>query len=367
VIVPQAAPTRMSASERDAVSAAVQRVMESDRWILGPEVERFEAEFGTYLGFGEVVGVANGTDALTIAFTALDLAPGSGVLIAANEGGYAATACRLAGLVPIVMDVDEHSMLPSVACAEAAMSENVRAIVVTHLHGEGGDIRLLDEWRRERGLLLIEDCAQAAGARRAGAHVGGRGDAATFSFYPTKNLAAAGDAGAVVFADSEHARQARSLREYGWGDRFRVEIARGRNSRMGALHAAVLSARLPYLDARNAARRAISNRYRAAFDTRFARVHGDALTTVAHHSVVVTDHRDRLAQHLESRGIGTALHYPFLVSEMPGLRVPTPPSDAPVAASLRDRMLSLPCFPELEEEEVAHVVQAIGAWNVSLR
>lgn len=357
--VPNAAPTRMSAVERAAVDAAVRGVLDGDRWILGPVVDRFEAEFAAYLGFGEVVGVGNGTDALVIAMCALELAPGTGVLIAANEGGYAATAARLAGLTPVIMDVEELSMLPSVATATAAITEGVGAIVVTHLHGEAGDIHKLDAWRRERGLALIEDCAQAVGTHG----VGTRGDAATFSFYPTKNLGSVGDAGAVVLADPAAARRARALREHGWGERFRVEVERGRNSRMDALHASILSARLPFLDERNEARRAISAQYRAAFDGRLARVHGDARTTTAHHSVVVTEHRDDLASHFAARGIDTAVHYPFLVTEMPGLGTAEPAGGVPNAASLRDRTLSLPCFPELRDDEISQVLDAIGEWN----
>ena len=363
MIVPNAAPTRLSASEGIAVRGAVAEVLESDHWILGPSVDRFEADFAAYLGFGEIVGVANGTDALTIALCALDLAPGSGVLVAANEGGYAATACRLAGLVPVVMDVDGYTMLPSPATAQAAMNNDVNAIVVTHLHGEAGDIHELDAWRDEHGLLLVEDCAQAAGARGADGHVGSRGDAATFSFYPTNNLAALGDAGAIVFAEPERARRARSLREYGWGERFRAEVPRGRNSRMDAIHASILSARLPFLDARNSARREVANKYRDVFEDRAARVHGDRLTSVAHHCVVVTDHRDQLASHLDSRGISSSVHYPFLVTEMPGIAAVPPLTGVPVASSLRDRMLSLPCFPELTDDEIAHVVEAIKEWD----
>lgn len=363
MIVPLAAPTRFAEGEREAVMAAVRDVIDSDRWILGPAVERFETEFGAYLGFGDVVAVANGTDALTIAMCALDLEPGSAVLVAANEGGYAATACRQAGLVPVVMDIDERSMIPSVATAESAMREGVRAIVVTHLHGEAGDIHQLDAWRRDHSLRLIEDCAQATGARLDGVHVGARGDAATFSFYPTKNLGALGDAGAAVFVDATHAAKARALREYGWGDRFRVDLARGRNSRMDSLQAAALSARLPFLDSRNAARRAISGRYRASFDSSFARIHGNAKTTVAHHSVAVTLHRERLAGHLAAHGVETVVHSPYMLAEMPGIAAHAPANGAPVATSLRDRTLSLPCFAELTEAEVAHVVEAIGEWN----
>lgn len=361
-MIPSAAPTRIGAAERAAITDAVARVITDGPWILGPVVEQFERVFGTYLGGLNVVGVGNGTDALAIAFATLDLPPGAGVLVAANEGGYAATALRLAGLAPVVMDVDDVTMLPSVETAEAAMRTDVAAVVITHLHGEATDIRPLDAWRTQRGLRMVEDCAQAHGARRDGIHVGRLGDAATFSFYPTKNLGAIGDGGAVLFADDAHAARARALREYGWNTRFRIEVAGGRNSRLDPLQAAVLIARLPFLDARNKRRRAISARYRDALATSGARMHGDAETTVAHHAVVLTDARDEMATFLADRDIQTAIHYPYLLGEMPGLRL-GPGVPVPAAAGLRDRILSLPCYPELSDDEVGRVVTALEGWT----
>lgn len=360
--VPTAAPTRLGDDERAAVLDAVQRVISDGPWILGPIVEQFESEFATYLGTDDVVGVGNGTDALVIALTTLELPAGSGVLVAANEGGYSATALRVAGLEPIVMDVDTVTMAPTVASAEAAMRQDVSAIVVTHLHGEATDIRDLDVWRKGLGLRLIEDCAQAHGARLQGRHVGLDGDAATFSFYPTKNLGAVGDAGAVAFSDLRHADKARALREYGWGERFRIDHSGGQNSRLDPLQASVLSARLPFLDQRNERRRAIAARYRTALDQSGARLHGDGETTVAHHAVVLTEERDTLAEFLANRGIGTAIHYPYLLSEMPGLRL-LPGVATPVAADLRNQVLSLPAFPELTTEEVERVVGALDQWS----
>jgi len=347
------------------VNAAIARVVADGPWILGPSVEAFESEFAAYLGANHVVGVGNGTDALAIAFTALDLPRGSGVLVAANEGGYAATAARLAGLVPVEVDVDEFTMVPTVEQAEAAASSaasaTISALVVTHLHGEASDIRALDEWRRTRGFALIEDCAQAHGARLDGVHVGLSGDAATFSFYPTKNLGAIGDGGAIAFTDSSLAERARALRQYGWGERYRVEVAGGRNSRLDPLQAAVLSARLPFLDGRNTVRREISAAYRKAVVKSDARIHGNAETTVAHHSVIVTPQRDALAALLDSRGIQSAVHYPHTLSEMPGLEIAVG-AEPSVAAGLRDRMLSLPSFPEMTDAEIAHVTDTLKEW-----
>jgi dTDP-4-amino-4,6-dideoxygalactose transaminase len=256
--------------------------------------------------------------------------------------------------------VDPDLGAPSTATAAeaAATAPGLRALVVTHLHGDAVPLDGpdgLDSWRRERGLLLVEDCAQAHGLRVDGQHAGLVGDAATFSFYPTKNLGAVGDGGAVLLP-TEAAARARELREYGWGDRYRVERPGGRNSRLDTLQAAVLSARLPFLDARNARRREIAHTYRD-----HVAMHGDPVTTVAHHAVALAADpagRDALRGRLERAGIMTAVHYPWLVSEMPGLEVDGGP--APVAGDRRHRMLSLPCFPEMTQAEVDRVVEVLS-------
>lgn len=354
--VPAAAPTRLDPDEAAAVREAVDRVLRDGPWILGEPVRRFEDDLAAYAGHACVVGVGNGTDALVVALAALDLAPGAGVLVAAVEGGYAATAARMLGLVPRVLDVDPTTMGPTVAHAMEADHPDAEALVVTHLHGDAVPLEELDAWRRRRGLALVEDCAQAHGLRPGGRHVGTTGDAATYSFYPTKNLGAVGDGGAVAFADPRLGDRARTLREYGWGERFRVTVPGGRNTRLDTLQAAVLSARLPHLDRRNARRRAIAARYRAALGPGL-RLHGDPVTTVAHHAVLVTDERDTWRRHLDRSGVDTAVHYPYLLGEMPGLD--TAPTPTPGAAWLTARILSLPSFPELFDDEVDRVCRAL--------
>lgn len=351
--VPIAAPTRMAPEEAWAVREAVAGVLSGPTWILGEEVARFEADFAAYLGTLPelVVGVGNGTDALAVAMSALDLRPGAGVLVAADEGGYAATAARMAGLEPMAIDAGPYG--PTTQMAEAGLRDGVVALVVTHLHGDAVPLEELDQWRRAHGLLLIEDCAQAHGLRVAGRHVGLTGDAATFSFYPTKNLGAVGDAGAVLLSEVAHADRARALRQYGWAERHRVALPGARNSRLDSLQAAVLSARLPFLDARNERRRAIAARY-----ARLVELHGDRTATVAHHAVAVSEQRDRLGEMLERRGVATAVHYPWLVTEMPGLAMA--PAPTPCAAARRERLLSLPCFPELTDDEVEQVCRALS-------
>jgi aminotransferase EvaB len=358
--VPSAAPTRLEPAEAADIRHAIEQVLADGPWVLGTPVERFEREFAVYTGIPHVVGVGNGTDALVLAFAALGLEPGSAVLVADNEGGYAATAARQLGLVPRVMDVDRTTMGPVVSDAEAADTPEVACLVVTHLHGDAVPIAELDRWRRARGIAMVEDCAQAHGLLVEGNHVGGTGDAATFSFYPTKNLGAVGDAGAVAFQRDDHAERARSLRQYGWGQRYRVDLPGGRNTRLDSLQAAVLSARLPHLDRRNARRRGVVERYRTAVKGSSVHLHGDPASTVAHHAVVVTEDRNVLDAELERRGVTAALHYPFLVQEMPGLGVA--PAPTPQAAWLVQRSLSLPCFPEMTDAEVDQVCGALAEW-----
>ncbi len=354
--VPLSAPGRLDRAEAEAVQAAAKRVVESDQWILGPSVRAFETEFAEYLGHHgrEVVGVGNGTDALVLAFGALELPAGSVVLVAADEGGYAACAATQAGLRVRVMDVDATRGVPTVATAQAAYDEEVAALVVTHLHGDAVPLRDLDRWRREQGIALIEDCAQAHGLRADQTHVGGIGDAATFSFYPTKNLGAIGDAGAVSL-NVELAGRARELRQYGWGRRYRIERGGGRNTRLDELQAAILRVRLPQLDAANERRRTIAARYRDLLP-----LHGDPATTVAHHAVALFPDRaarDQAAAGLEAAGVDTDVHYPFLVQEMPGLSLAE--GCTPNASQRRGRQLTLPCFPTMTEVEIDHVVASL--------
>lgn len=351
-------PLRIADDERAAMEEAALAVMRDGPWVLGEWVEAFEDDFAVYLGGGStVVGVASGSDALVLALTVLDLPAGSDVLVPPNDGGYAAWAVRSAGLRPVAMDVDARTHRVTVTTAQNAITAGTSAVVVTHLHGGVVDVEGFVAWCDSRALRLVEDCAQSHGARVGDRLVGTWGDAAAFSFYPTKNLGAMGDGGAVVVRDADHAVLLRQLRAYGWGERFRIDVDGGRNSRLDALQAAVLSARLPFLDANNAARRAVLDAYPAT-------EHFGWLTPgtggVVHHAVALTDHRDDLARHLADRGVGTAVHYPWLVGEMPGLAMA---GDAvPVADAGRCRKLSVPCFPTMSTEEIAIVTEALLTW-----
>lgn len=363
-VVPLADPARLSDEEALAVRGAIEAVVAKGPWIGGPRVAAFEADFARFVGGGgEVIGCANGTDALTLALLALGLPAGGSVLVAANEGGYAATAARQAGLVPVPIDVDPMTMAPTPESAAAGLDATTCALVVTHLHGDPVPIDALDRWRRAHGLALVEDCAQAHGAREGERHVGTTGDAAAFSFYPTKNLGALGDAGAVMTRDAAVADRVRRLAQYGWDPRPRIEMPGGRNSRLDPIQAAALSARLPFLAARNRRRRDILATYRERAPQ--LDLAGDPVGGVAHHAVVRAERRDDLAAHLERAGIATAVHYGFVLGEMRGLDLDGRPEHTPEALRLSRRILSLPCAPELRDDEIERVAVALAEWPVS--
>ena len=347
----------MPAAEMEAVVAAISAVVASGTYVGGDVVSAFEADFGRAVGPGRhCVSLGSGLDALILALAALELPRGSAVLVPPNDAGFAALAVQSAGLIPMLMDVSEEG-LAAVDLVAARATRDVSALIVTHLHGLVIDLSGVSEWCRERGVRLVEDCSQAHGAHGLGL----LGDAATFSFYPTKNLGALGDGGAVVTADPNIAERVRTLREYGWGDRYSVHVGNGRNSRLDALQAAVLLARIPYLERNNATRRDVVNRYQAAAPNVRFLARNDA-SFVAHHAVVVDAARDGLRTQLKGAGIGHAVHYPTLVSEMPGIGL-SGAIGTPTALRLRDQLISLPCFPGITEREVDRVSDVLAAWS----
>jgi aminotransferase EvaB len=345
---------------RGELGAGFDRFLESGRYVLGPEHAAFESELADYVGVSHCVGVASGTDALELALIAVGCRPGDSILNAANCGGYTTAAARRAELVVHFADVDPATLCLSRGTVEAALTPEVRAVVVTHLYGVLADIEEIAALCRDRGVALVEDCAQAAGARRDGRRAGAFGDAAAFSFYPTKNLAALGDGGAVT-GDRDHvAETVRSLRQYGWERKYDVVLSGGRNSRLDELQAAVLRIRLTHLDEGNQRRRAIVSRYADALPLhagRFAARTGEDY--VAHLAVVVTEDRERVRAALEAAGIGTAVHYPIADHRQAAWAEEYEGVHLPVTEHAVEHVLTLPCFPELTEDEVGRVCEVL--------
>ena len=356
---------------RDELLAAVARVLDGGRYILGPEVEAFEREFGDYLGGARAAGVASGTDALQLALRALGIGPGDSVLTVSHTAVATVAAIEMAGATPVLVDVDEARMTMSPQSLEATIealkpAHQFRAVLPVHLYGQPADMASICEIARRYGLFVIEDCAQAHGASLDGTKAGTIGDIAAFSFYPTKNLGAFGDAGAIVTADAALATRARELREYGWRERYVSDTA-GVNSRLDELQAALLRVLLPHLDADNARRREIASQYsRLLARGPFVlpeEAHG--ARHVYHQYVIRSGHRDALRAHAAERGVGTLIHYPVPVHLQPAYagRVATDPHGLPVTERLCREILSLPMHPGLLDEEVSGVCEAMLAFR----
>jgi len=353
--------SRETEAIREELDAAVDRVVSSGRYVLGEEVDRFEAAFAQWCGAGDAIGVASGTDAITIALVAAGVGPGDEVVTPANTCVPTVAGIEAAGAVPVLADVDPVSRTLDPASVATVIGPRTRAIVPVHLYGRCADMLALSELADEHGLVLIEDCAQAHGAVQAGRRAGSLGRAAAFSFYPTKNLGALGDAGAVVTSDPELARTARLLRNYGERARFE-HVRRGRNSRLDPLQAAVLATKLPYLEAWNDRRQTIARRYdRALAGTTVVPPAEPADGSHAYHLYVVeTPARETFRTRLAEAGVATEVHYPLPIHRQPAYRgierIPLPASER-----LATSVVSLPLYPQLDDAEVEHVAEAARA------
>lgn len=347
-----------------AVKAALQRVLDSGWVVLGPEVKRFEAAFAEYVGVRACVGVANGTDAIEIALRAFGLAPGARVATVANAGMYSTIAAAAAGVDPFFMDVDLDTRNVSVAEVRRALESGVKAVIVTHLYGRPvHEIEAIALTCAQARVPLLEDCAQAHGASVAGRQVGSFGTAASFSFYPTKNLGAIGDGGAVVTDDLQLAGLMRALRQYGWSDKYNVVLGGARNSRLDEFQAAVLSEFLPSLERLNARRRQIAQLYAQKIDHPFVKLPSWTDQSVAHLYVVRASMRESLRSHLRASGIASDVHYPIPDHRQPVLQARFTQLRLPNTELLAAEVLTLPCYPEMRDEDVLTVATAVNAWR----
>ncbi len=353
---------RHVASMRGPIDTAVASVLESGWFLAGPQLDGFEADFARYCGVEHCVGVGNGTDALEIALRAVGCGPGDEVVTVANAGMYTTAACILVGATPVYVDVDPGTLEMDVAQVEGLLSSLTRAIVVTHLYGKLADVEGALQIGLNRGVAVIEDCAQAHGAEKYGKRAGSFGDLATFSFYPTKNLGALGDGGAVVTTRDDVAEQLRALRQYGWRSKYEAVVPHGRNSRLDEIQAAILCVKLKRLDEWNDRRRQIATAYRdAARGTRLHIAHEAASDFVAHLCVGLHPERDAFRRRLAAAGVDTAVHYPTPDHKQPALSAVAWRAGTleVTEAAVRD-VVSLPCFPEMTDAEVEYVCSAIG-------
>jgi dTDP-4-amino-4,6-dideoxygalactose transaminase len=358
--------TDLSAMTRD-VRAAIEQswtnLLESSRFVGGEPVADFEQKWASYCGVSEAVGVGSGTDSLLLTLRALDIGVGDEVIVPANTFVASAEAVVLAGATPVFADVSPDTLLLTSAQLEAAVSARTAAVIVVHLYGQMPDMDALSRSASRAGVVLIEDAAQAHGASWCGRRAGSIGRAGCFSFYPSKNLGAFGDGGAVVTADVALADRIRSLRDHGRSrcSRYHHEFI-GNNSRLDALQAAVLDAKLPWLDTWTEARRSIAARYRAALDDGTGRLVAEESGSRGAYHLAVARVPDRAAvrRRLAAAGIETQIHYPVPCHrQAPYRRFATRP--LPVAEESANNVLSLPMFPHMGEDRVAHVCGAISA------
>ena len=344
------------------VKAAIDRVLSSGWFVLGPEVEAFEAEFAAASKVPYAAGVGTGTDAITLILRALDIGPGDEVITTPLSAAYSALAIMMAGARPVFADVDPERLTLDPRNVEAAVTSRTRAIMPVHLYGQAAEMRPLEALASRHNLALIEDAAQAHLATSDGRPVGTIGIAAATSFYPTKNLGAAGDGGAVLTRDAQLAARVKRLRNGGQSSRYRHDEF-GVNSRLDEMQAAILRARLHYLPAWTAKRRAIAARYRAALQGALIRVPREFDAGHVYHLFpVLTAERERFQAHMKQREIETLIHYPVAIPRQPALAA-TSPAMCPIADQLCSQVVSLPMYPGLLAEAVAAVAEAASTFG----
>lgn len=338
-------------------------VIKSGHYVLGPHVAGFEKAFADYCGAAYCIGVANGTDALEMALKGVGVESGHHVIVCANAAMYGTSAVIACNATPVFVDVDINSATLCPDALKERLSSShppITAIIVTHLYGRLADMDRITELARQYGVKIIEDCAQAHGAhdlqnRKAGSF----GHASSFSFYPTKNLGALGDGGAVLTSDESVAERVRALRQYGWSKKYRNDLAGGRNSRLDEIQAAFLSQLLPRLDQWNDQRRIIANLYSTNIHHPDIQLPGIAgKEYVAHLYVINSSRRDELQKHLSACAVATDIHYPvsdyrqaLFAGKYAGIELPN-------TERLCASNLTLPCFPQLNDNEVQRVIDA---------
>jgi len=348
------------------IQAATLRVLARGWFVLGPEVERFEADFARYHGVAHAIGVANGTDAIELALRAAGIGPGDEVITVAHTAVPTVCAIERAGATPVLVDVDPVSYTMSPDAAAAAVTPRTKALLPVHIYGHPAKLSELTALAEQHGLLLLEDCAQAHGARYDGRRVGTFGAMAAFSFYPTKNLGGYGDGGAVITDDAGLAARLRRLRNYGQRDRYH-SVERGVNSRLDDLQAAILGVKLPHLDAWNNQRRELAARYDERLAAHFGelerprlRASSHALEHVYHLYIVRSRERDGLRARLEAAGVKSQIHYPIPIHLQQAYHdLGYRSGSLPTTERLAREILSLPLYPGLTAADVDLVCDAV--------
>lgn len=341
------------------IHAAIERVLRSGHFILGPDVKAFEEEVARYLGTRHAIGLNSGTDALFIGLRALGIQPGDEVITTPFSFFATAESISLVGATPVFVDVEEHSFNLDVSQVEAAITEKTRAIIPVHLFGRPADMSALMALAERHGLKVLEDCAQSFGARTDGAATGTIGHVGAYSFFPSKNLGAYGDGGLLTTDDDEVARLARMLRAHGSAKKYHNEMI-GYNSRLDTLQAAILRVKLPHIEAFNAGRRRVAQRYNDAFQDLDGLVTPEIVDGHVFHQYtlrILGGRRDAVAEALKEQGIQTMVYYPIPQDQLPVYAGQY--GHFPVSAGLATEVLSLPIWPQMDETTQDEVIAAV--------
>ncbi len=351
-------------SIKDEIDAAVQRVIDNTAFIMGPEVERFEGDFAAFCGTKHAVGVNSGTSALHLAFLGCDLGPGDEAITTTFTFIGTTSMMTSLGIRPVFVDIDPDTCNIDPEKIETAITERTKAIVPVHLYGQPAEMDAILDIAERHGLTVIEDAAQAHGAEYKGRRAGAMSRVAIFSFYPSKNLGAYGDAGMLVTDDDQIAARIRMMRDHGRKGKYE-HLIEGYNYRLDALQAAILGAKLLHLEDWNQARRRIADLYRAAlvdldivlpFEPEY-------LKAVYHVFAIRSPRRDELQEHLRNEGISTGIHYPIPLHLQPAYKdLGYKEGDLPVAEECARQVLSLPMYAELSPDQVERIAEAVRAF-----
>ena len=353
-----------SVSDETELTKIANEVIKSNQHILGKKVSEFENKFAEYLGVTHCFGVGNGTDALLISLRAIGIAAKDEVATVANAGFYTCAALNQIGAQPVFIDIDAENLLMDPEDLEMKiLKSNIKAVVVTHLFGQVAPIVEILKICKKYSIKIIEDCAQSHGAHFNGQKVGTFGDAAAFSFYPTKNLGAIGDGGAVVTNNKDVATNIVSLRQYGWNEKYHVERNFGINSRLDEIQAAFLIDKLPNLDTWNRERISIAAKYSSSFKNIKVKVLEKTLNGVAHLFVIKTNNRLDLISHLSIDNIQSSIHYPIADHKQNVYKGKFDTLELPVTDHFVGKILSLPIYPGMSEDKVNHVINSINSFE----
>lgn len=363
-MIPCSDPRAQYLSHKEEIRAAIDRVLEGNRYVLGEEVAAFEKEFARYIGVDHGIGVANGTDAIHLALKALGIGPGDEVITVSHTAVATVSAIRLTGATPVFADIERDFYTLDPAGLSAFITPRTKAIIAVHIYGQSADLGAIQALAKKHGLKIVEDCAQCHGATNQGRKLGSIGDIACFSFYPTKNLGAVGDGGMVVTADAALAAQVRLLREYGWASRY-VSSCEGWNSRLDELQAAILRVKLRTLDQDNSARAGLAGIYATALKDSGLLLPKERAggTHVYHLYVIRSRSRDALQKWLTDQGVNTLIHYPIPIHQQPAYTAYAQGRALPETEAASREVLSLPIYPELPPAHAQAVASAVNAFK----